>query len=188
MKKITAFLIIISIILMLCSCKSRPVVFDGTGDSSAMLSGCASCAYRMTPDELYRDSHIVAVCEATGESAVVQSGDMTNQYALSGIFTDYKMSVKRVIKGDELFELNLRCRGGSADSTVIESNDLRPEKKTEYLMFLRRATPIYTGDSNSYFIINGISGCVKIVDGELEFLGVHDEDQERYREIYNSGK
>lgn len=55
-------------------------------------------------------------------------------------------------------------------------------------MFLRRATPIYTGDSNSYFVINGISGCVKIVDGELEFLGVHDEDQERYREIYNSGK
>lgn len=188
MKKITAFLIIISIILMLCSCKSRPVVFDGTGDSSAMLSGGASCAYRMTPDELYRDSHIVAVCEATGESAVVQSGDMTNQYALSGIFTDYKMLVKRVIKGDELFELNLRCRGGSVDGAVIESNDLKPEKKTEYLMFLRRATPIYTGDSNSYFVINDISGCVKIVDGELEFLGVHDEDQERYREIYNSGK
>lgn len=41
MKKITAFLIIISIVLMLCSCKSRPVVFDGTEESAAMLSGGA---------------------------------------------------------------------------------------------------------------------------------------------------
>lgn len=168
--------------LLLAGCGNR--VSDG--DSGGVSQSGSACLAAMTQEDMMEKSALIVCGTVTAQSEPFQIVPANG--ADPSWFTDYTVSVEKVLRGDETKKsVTVRVEGqpvNGTSSVVEEALELEEKQKVLLYLYAPGVGMMYHAEGD-YYYVTGMNRGVYTVDGE-NFVNENNESDPDLKAVWNA--